>query len=118
MYVAKKSAQDAKFGNLNRVEQRNKLFREARKLKSENQDIVGDKEDEGKLPRTEKDKLQAWRSHCQKLLNEEFPWDKDSFPDQPPTTGPPIFITKDMVNAALLKMKKAKPQGLLVLPLR
>ena len=52
VYIAKKAAQDAKFGNLDRAEQKNKLFREARKMKSENQDIVGDKcikDDEGKL---------------------------------------------------------------------
>ena len=36
VYVAKKAAQDPKFSNLSKSEQKNKLFREARKMKSEN----------------------------------------------------------------------------------
>jgi len=46
-------------------------------------------------------KLYAWKCHCEKLLNVEFPWDSDS-----PIQGPPIKITAEMVTKALFKMKK------------
>ena len=38
-----KSAQEAKFGGLKNNDQRNQIFKEASRMKSENQDIVDDK---------------------------------------------------------------------------
>lgn len=43
VHAARKSAQEAKFGDLTSNDQRNLIFKKARKMKNENQDIVGDK---------------------------------------------------------------------------
>ena len=114
VYTARKSAQEAKFGDLRSSEQRNKIFKEARKMKNENQDIVGDKcvkNDDGNMAFDDKSKLAAWESHYKKLLNVEFPWDSSTLSDEPPIQGPPIWITKKMVLQALKKMKKGKAAG-------
>ena len=81
VYAAKKSAQEQKFSNLENREGRNFVFKLAQKLKNENQDVVGDKcvkDDDGKLAFDDHAKLNAWKSHYERLLNVEFPWDKDS----------------------------------------
>ena len=52
VYAARKSAQEVKFRNLRSNDQRSLLFKEARRVKGENQDIVGDKcmrDDDGNL---------------------------------------------------------------------
>jgi len=42
VYAARKGAQEEKFGDLGTTKQRNQIFKEAQKMKDENQDIVGD----------------------------------------------------------------------------
>ena len=114
VYTARKESQAAKFGDLSGNDQRNLLFKEARKMKGENQDIVGDKcvlDDDGKLAIDEQAKLSAWKAHYERLLNVEFDWDRESLQDQPPVQGPPINITVEMVAVALQKMKKGKAAG-------
>ena len=81
-------------------------------MKGENQDIVGDKcvrDDDRNLAVDEKAKLEAWRTHYERLLNVEFPWDKANLPDETPVEGPPIVITVEMVAKALKKMKGKPP---------
>ena len=101
-------------------DQRNLFFKEARRIKGENQDIVGDKyvrDDDGNLAVDEKAKLEAWITHYERLLNVEFSWDKANLPDETPVEGPPIVITVEMVAKALKKMKKGKapgPSGIIV----
>ena len=43
VYAARKRAQEDKFGDLKRNDQRNQIFKEACRMKNENQDIVGEK---------------------------------------------------------------------------
>ena len=48
----------------------------AKRLKQDNVDVLGEKcirNDVGKLTLTVNDKLKAWQSRYQKLLNVEFP---------------------------------------------
>ena len=52
-------------------DQQNQIFEEVCSMKSENQDIVGDKcikDDDGNLAFDDKSKLTAWKSHYKKLL--------------------------------------------------
>ena len=80
VYLARKAAQDAKFGDLSLNDQKNQLFKQARKMKGENQDIVGDKcvrDDNSKLAIDDQAKLAAWKTHYERLLNVEFDWDSD-----------------------------------------
>ena len=114
VYSARKHAQEVKYGNLRSKEQRNLIFKEARKMKDENQDIVGDKcikDDNDNLAFDDKSKLDAWKCHYDKLLNVEFPWDSSTLPVVPPVQGPSIKITTDMVSNALSLMKKGKAAG-------
>ena len=114
VYAARKNAQETKFGDLRGSEQRNQIFKEARKMKRENQDIVGDKcvkDDDGNMAFDDKSKLAAWKSHYEKLLNVEFPWDSSTLSKEAPIQGPPIWISKEMVLKALKQMKKGKAAG-------
>ena len=114
VYLARKAAQDAKFNDLSLNDQKNQLFKQARKMKGENQDIVGDKcvrDDNGNLAIDDQAKLAAWKTHYERLLNVEFDWDSDSLDEQPAVEGPPISITVEMVAKALQKMKKGKATG-------
>ena len=43
IYATRKSAQEAKFGDFKSNDKKNQIFKEARMMKSENQDIVGDR---------------------------------------------------------------------------
>lgn len=64
VYKARKSAQEEKFGNLRNKEQQNLLFKEVRKMRGENVDIVGEKcvkDDSGNLAFDDDSKLSAWK---------------------------------------------------------
>ena len=114
MYSARKASQNAKFGDLGLNDQKNLLFKEARKMKGANQDIAGDKcvrDDYGNLAIDDQAKLAAWKAHYERLLNVEFDWDRGSLQEQLPVQGPPISITVKMVADALQKMKKGKAAG-------
>ena len=114
VYIAKRDAQTEKFGSINNNRDKNRIFKLAKKLKRDNADIVGEKcvrNDEGLLALTVDEKLEAWQSHYDKLLNEEFPWNADSLSDDPPMQGPVIYITADMVRKAMSKMKCGKSSG-------
>jgi hypothetical protein len=49
--------------------------------------------------------MDVWRVHCEKLANEEFPWDKDALTWADATAGPCEKITMYGVQAAIKKMK-------------
>lgn len=42
------------------------------------------------------------------MLNTEFWWDSDSLQEVEPISGPPIFITEDMISKAIVKVRTAK----------
>ena len=83
-------------------------------MRDENQDVVGDKpvfDDAGNLCVADTDKMRAWEQHYEKLCNIEFPWDEESLPAADPVEGPPIYITLEMVAAAVKKLKSGKSGG-------
>ena len=87
----------------------------AKRLKQDNVDIVGEKcvrNNDGNLALAIDDKLKAWQSHYQKLLNIEFLWDTESLSEEAPVEGPAIKITSEMVSNAMSKMKSGKAAGL------
>ena len=118
VYTARKRAQEDKFGDLKSNDQRNQIIKEARRMKNENQDIVGEKcikDGDGHLAFDGKSKLATWKCHYEKLLDVEFPWDSSTLSEEQPFQGPPIRITTEMVSEALSKTKKGKatsPSGL------
>ena len=71
----------------------------AKRLKRDNEDVVGEKcirNDEGKFILTVDDKLKAWQSHHQKLLNVQLSWGPSNLSDEPTVEGPVIKITTEM----------------------
>ena len=112
--LAKKSASEANFNNLHEKDKLNHVFRMARKMKLDNQDIAGDKcirDDDGNIAYGEDAKLKAWKEDYQRLLNEEFAWDETSLSDADPVEGSAIQVTEDMVASAVLHMKSGKAAG-------
>ena len=83
-------------------------------MKAENCDVNGDKcikTDKGELALTDADKHLAWKEHYERLLNEEFSWDKESLVLEDPVFGPQLQIDRESVKSALAKMKKGRPPG-------
>ena len=114
VYIAKRDAQTEQFASINNNNDKKRIFKLAKKLKRDSADIIGDKcvrNDEGRLALTVDDKLKAWQSHYDKLLNEEFAWDASSLSNDPPVQGPALYISTDMVRKAISKMKCGKSSG-------
>ena len=79
-----------------------------------NQDIIGEKcvrDDTGELAFDDKSKKAAWKSYCNKLLNTEFEWDRNSLSTVEPIAGPAMRIERDWVKSAINKMKSNKAAG-------
>ena len=105
----KSDVQAEEFACNNNNSDKNHIFKMATRLKGDNVDVVGEKcvrNDDGKLTLTINDKLKAWQSHYQKLLNVEFPWNAEA-----PAEGHAIKITPEMVSKAISKMKSGKAAG-------
>ena len=80
-------------------------------MRDENQDIVGENcvfNDAGDLCIKDKDKMLAWEQHYSRLANVEFEWNEADLSAAPPTQGPAIFISQDMVREAINRLKSGK----------
>ena len=76
------------------------LFRIAKQLVRDNKDVVGSgfvKDREGNIAVDDTRIKQAWKEYFEKLLNEEFEWNKDLLEDTSPTSGPAERITEEEV---------------------
>ena len=115
VYNAKRAAEQERFGDvLCREDHRDEVFKIAKQMKSTNRDVVGDKcvrDDKGVLATSDQDKHRAWQEHYERLLNEEFDWDKENLTFDDPILGPPPEIDAQSVRDALAKMKKGKASG-------
>lgn len=115
VYAAKKQAEEQKMANiLRRDDEKQVVFKVAKQMMKTNQDVVGEKcvrDDNGSLAFTDNAKKKAWKAHYQRLLNEEFEWNKDSLTQVDPVHGPAIRIEKEMVVEAVNKMKTGKAAG-------
>ena len=52
-----------------------------------------------------------WRRHFEKLLNEEFDWDREGLVTGHAVSGPAAEITASEVRAAIGKLKAGKAVG-------
>ena len=102
MYAARKKAEEVQFSNVaSDKEDRNQLFKIACQMVKTNADVVGDKcvtNDDGELACTDSEKLSAWKQHYEKLLKEEFPWEKEHMVHKEPCLGPHHKIEREWVR--------------------
>ena len=115
VYAARKLAEEKRFSNiLRRDDEKQALFKIAKKMSQSNVDVVGEKcvrNDYGTLAFTDTAKKEAWRSHYNRLLNEEFAWDKEHLTIADAISGPAVKIERETVIKAIGKMKSGKATG-------
>ena len=90
------------------------IFLLAKKIRHNNQDVVGEKpvlNDTGTLSLDDLAKKAAWREYYVRLINHEFPWDKNNLSDVLSLEGPSPLITNDMIRKAVCKMFSGKAAG-------
>ena len=83
-------------------------------MRKENKDIVGEKcirDDSGKLAYSDDKKIKAWKQHYERLPNVEFLWREDDLSVADPVLGPPPFVTREMAEKSICKMKLGKAPG-------
>ena len=88
----------------------NDIFYISKQLKSDNQDVVGDKcvkDDSGNLSIDNKINKVAWKQHYERLLNKKFSYNSEDLTTDT-VAGPPVLITIEMVAKAITKMKNGK----------
>ena len=88
-----------------------KYLRSQSILTTTNQNIVGDKfirNDRADLATSDHGKHLAWNEHCQRVINEEFEWNKENLSVNNPVIGPHPQIDEESVRKALHKIKKGK----------
>ena len=110
----KRDAQTEQFASINDNSDKNRLYKMTKRLKQDNIDLVSEKcvrNEDGKLTLTIDDKLKAWQSHYQKLLNVEFPWHVANMSEEASVKGTAFKITPEMVSKAISKMKSGKAAG-------
>ena len=108
-------AEQVRFGEVLRSEDnRTEVFKTAKRLWADNRDVIGEncvKNDKGDLAVTDHEKLLAWQKHYERLLDEEFDWNKESLTLNDPTIGPRPKIEVDAVRRVLDRMKYGKAAG-------
>ena len=95
------------------LDKKKEIIKVAKQMMKTNQD-VGEKcgrDDSRSLAFTDDAKKKAWKSHYQRLLNEEFDCNKTSFPEDNPMQVPAIRIEKEMLTEAVNRMKNDKTPG-------
>ena len=112
VYAAKQEAEKSRFKDIDPSS--DDVYRIAKQMKRDNQDVVGDmcvRNDAGELALDNDAKKKAWKEHYERLLNVEFPWRPEDLSSEAPCEGPAISITTDMIKRAIKKMKFRKAAG-------
>ena len=110
---AKEKKQKEWANDLNDSECQNEIFRRAKQMVTERQDITGlncIKGASGKVIVDDKGIKDCWKEYMEKLMNEANEWDHKISAEV--KEGPADCIRMDEVRAALKKMKKHKAPGL------
>ena len=86
----------------------------AKLLVEKNKDVVGGgyiKDEKGKIVVEEERVKDVWAACYEKLLNEEFDWNRNDLIDADVVSGPLEEISIEDVRAAIHKMKNDKSTG-------
>lgn len=112
VHLAKKTAEERELQNVK--DGKDNIFRIAKQMKRENQDVIGEKcirDDDGVMALDDESKKTAWKQHYERLLNVEFPWNPDHLSPAHPVSGAPVQITEKMVQESIKRMKVGKAAG-------
>ena len=112
VWLAKSAASEETFKVVD--PQGSNIYRIARQMDRENQDIVGEncvRNADGGLSITDEEKMKTWVKHHYDLLNDEFDWPKELLPEVAPVAGPPPPVTTEQIRSAVGKMKCGKAAG-------
>jgi hypothetical protein len=109
------AVEQKKFGEeLEDAEKKGTVFRVAKQIARKNKDVVGGgcvKGANGRIVVDEDKIMEVWRTHYEKLSNEEFPWNRETLTTADTTDRPCEEITIAEVQAAIKKMKNGKAAG-------
>ena len=100
---AKCKAKRKRFRNIMQEDnQKCDVFKTAKGMVKTNQNINCEQcirsDVEDKTRKSDEEKITAWKSYPEKLLNTEFVWDRNSLSQTDTVCGVPCFIEKDVVN--------------------
>ena len=94
------------------------LFKAVKRIVRQGKDVVGNssmKNTRGELVTDESEIREVWSSYFEKLLNEEFEWNRDFIKDwqedESSTAESAELITEQEVKLAIKQMKKGKAAG-------
>jgi hypothetical protein len=90
------------------------VFKAVKQMVKRNKDVTGAgciRNASGKIVMDEAELREVWRSHYEKLSNEEFDWDKDCLGEKQVVSGPILEISRQEVRLAVAKMKCNKAPG-------
>ena len=90
------------------------VFKAVKQMVKRNKDVTGAgciKNAREKVVMDEAELREVWRSHYEKLSNEEFDWDKDCLGEKKVVSGPIQEISAEEVRLAVAKMKCNKAPG-------
>ena len=110
-YTIKGNTENKKF--ICAEDKKENIFRVAKQMSTENQDVIGEKcirGDDGNLSLDNISKDLAWKQHYERLLNTELP-QSQNLPHVDPVAGPAQFITPDDILESLRCMKNKKAAG-------
>jgi hypothetical protein len=110
-----KESECKRFGDmLNEEDSRQNIFKIVKKIKSQNSDVTESnciKDKDGKIITDDDMIRQTWKEYFDKLLNEEFEWDKGCLSNTDTVCGPSELITPEEVKNAVSAMKLSKAAG-------
>jgi Reverse transcriptase (RNA-dependent DNA polymerase) len=90
------------------------LFRVVKQMVKKNRDVVGGgcvRDADGTIVADDAGTMDIWRRHYEKLMNEEFDWDKNNLENVDAVCGPREWISTSAVGAAIAKSKSGKAAG-------
>jgi hypothetical protein len=110
-----KEAERKKWGqDLEKENEKGRVFKAVKHLIKKNADVVGSgciKDEEGKIVVEENELKETWRKYYEKLLKEEFDWDRSTLEVRGEVSGPIEEITAEEVRVAIKKMKNDRGSG-------
>ena len=93
---------------------RGTIFKMIKHIVQTNKDVIGSggvKNAAGTVIREEEAMREVWKEYYEKLLNEEFYWDRDSLGEQCTVSGPAEQFSLEEVRRAIAKARDGKAAG-------